>query len=64
MRKNLNYIWKILKDNGVKISLFKDIANAQMKHFEDIFEEPLRSNIGKVVAIASFFPSLVNEEQN
>eukprot|EP01018_Ginkgo_biloba_P038193 Gb_37994 [translate_table: standard] len=53
-----------MRDDGVEVNSFEDLARAGMSHFGKIFKAEDRASIAKVVRMTSYFPSFINEVEN
>jgi hypothetical protein len=59
-RNNINTIWELQGQDGIKISGFKALANLGVKYFEGLFREPDRVNMAKKLKIISFFSRMID----
>ena len=63
-RRNLNTIPTIKNMNGVKVSSFKEKAEAGEEFFKNMFKEPTRCNIQEILEVINLFPRMIEEEMN
>ena len=54
----------MLKANGEKAQSFEELASLGVAHFKDIFRAPEEASIAKVIRVAQFFSSFIDEEGN
>jgi len=59
-RKISNTILDIQNGHGKSVSKFQDIAIVGVSHFQNLFKDPVRVNITKIVRFSSHFPRLVD----
>jgi hypothetical protein len=50
--------------NGNKVHGFSKLASPGVGHFKEIFREPDEVKIGEILKLISFFPRLIEEEDN
>ena len=63
-RRHLNTIPTIKNMNGVKVSSFKEKAEAGEEFFKNMFKEPTRCNIQEILEVINLFPRMIEEEMN
>jgi hypothetical protein len=49
---------------GTKVRVFSNLASLGVKHFHTIFQEQTHHNVDVVLRLLSYFPTLVDEEDN
>jgi len=63
-RRKRNTIWELKNRDANKVWRFHDLKNIGVHHLNEIFEEPDRKNLPKILKFVSYFPRFVNEENN
>eukprot|EP01018_Ginkgo_biloba_P032610 Gb_14068 [translate_table: standard] len=63
-RENQYTIWELTGREGNKVRGFKDLAAFAVQHFNELFKEPDRINIGEIIKVVTYFPRMVGNEDN
>lgn len=49
---------------GNKVRRFQTLENIEIHHFIDMFNEPTRANLSQILKLVSYFPRMVEYEEN
>jgi hypothetical protein len=63
-QKASNTIWNMKDPEGRTLSTFPELAELGKNHFKTLYKADQRENIAKIVKLALYYPSFVNEQNN
>eukprot|EP01018_Ginkgo_biloba_P014689 Gb_05753 [translate_table: standard] len=49
---------------GIKVRGLKDLVASRVQHFNEIFKEPDRVDLGEIIQVTTYFPKMVGVEDN
>jgi hypothetical protein len=61
---NFNTIFELNHSKRNKVHGFQDLVALTIDHFNNLFKEPLKANMAKILKQLSLFPHLIEEEDN
>jgi hypothetical protein len=63
-RKSKKTIWELKDHDGNSVKGFKGPIKLGVQHFQHIYKEPVKENIGEIMKVVSYFPRMIEEEKN
>jgi hypothetical protein len=63
-RQNLNTIWEIKNEEGIRVSSFQEKSEAGARFFESLFSAPEGCPIQEILEVVAKFQPIFSEEMN
>lgn len=57
-------IWESEREDGIKVSSFRDLASTSKKHFQILFKDNRASKINEIMKVIRLFPKLFDKDVN